>query len=154
MKRKWMFLAAAVSVASLLLAGPVLAGKKEDAKALVNQAVAMAEKQGVDAAVEAVKDKNGPFVKDDLYVFAGTTKKVELIAHPIKPVLVGKDMGKMKDVKGKYFFVEFMNTAKGPGEGWVEYWWAKPGEKKPSPKNTYVKRVPGEEVWFAAGYYK
>jgi signal transduction histidine kinase len=60
----------------------------------------------------------------------------------------------MKDVKGKYIFVEMLNIAKGPGQGWMEYWWTKPGEKKPSPKEAFIMKVPNQPVWFGCGYYK
>jgi cytochrome c len=154
MKRFWTLTVAVVALLCFAFAGTAMADKKADAKALVEAGIAMAKEKGYDAALAAVKDKNGPFVKGDLYIFAGSTEKPELIAHPIKPTLVGKNMAKMKDVKGKFFFVEFMNTAKGPGQGWVEYWWPKPGEKKASPKDTYVMKVPGQPVWFACGFYK
>jgi cytochrome c len=154
MKRFWTLTVAVVALLCLAFAGTAMADKKADAKALVEAGIAMAKEKGYDAALAAVKDKNGPFVKGDLYIFAGSTEKPELVAHPIKPTLVGKNLGKMKDVKGKFFFVEFMNTAKSPGQGWVEYYWPKPGEKKPSPKDTYIMRVPGQNVWFGCGYYK
>jgi signal transduction histidine kinase len=154
MKRHWLLIVVAMALLCLALTSSALAGQKEDAKALVEAAVAMVKAKGLDATMAAVKDKKGPFVKGNLYIFAGSTEKVELVAHPINPALVGKNMGKMKDVKGKYFFVEFMNTAKSPGKGWVSYWWPKPGEKKPSLKDTYVMKVPDHPVWFACGYYK
>jgi cytochrome c len=138
----------------LVMAASVFAGPKEDSQALVESAAAMVKEKGFDATLEAINDKNGPFFKGDLYIFVGKLEKPELILHPVAPQLVGKDMSKMKDVKGKFFFVEFMNTAKDPGQGWVEYYWPKPGEKTASPKDTFIMRVPGEEAWFACGYYK
>lgn len=52
------------------------------------------------------------------------------------------------------FFVEFINIAKEKGEGWVSYWWPKPGEKKPASKVTYVYKVPGANYLMAAGVYE
>ena len=49
-----------------------------------------------------------------------------------------------------------METAKTKGQGWVEYMWPKPGEKKPSKKISYVKRAKmptGETVVVGAGVY-
>jgi cytochrome c len=154
MKRFWALTIVAVMLVSFAFAGTALADKKADAKALVESAVAMAKEKGLDATLAAIKDKKGPFVKGDLYIFAGSTEKTELIAHPIAPQIVGKNQAKMRDVKGKYFFVEMMNTAKGPGQGWVEYWWPKPGEKKASAKEAYIMRVPNQKAWFACGFYK
>ena len=143
-----------VMVISLFMAASVWAGPREDCQALVESALAMVKEKGLEPTIEAIKDKNGPFVKGDLYIFAGKTDKSEIIAHPMAPQLVGKDMSKMKDIKGKFFFVEFMNIAKDPGEGWVEYYWPKPGASEPSPKDTFIKRVPDTDVWFGCGYYK
>lgn len=139
---------------SCLMALPALAGPREDAKALVEGAAAMVKEKGLEATVAAIRDKSGPFMKGELYIFVGKLDTPMLTVHPIKPALEGKDLTKMKDVKGKYFFVEFMNTAKTKGSGWVEYYWPKPGEKTASPKDTFIMRVPDNELWFACGYYK
>jgi cytochrome c len=154
MKRFWTLTIVAVALISFAFAGIALADQKADAKALVESAVAMAKEKGLDATLAAVKDKNGPFVKGQLYIFAGSTEKTVLVAHPIAPQIVGKNQAKMRDVKGKYFFVEMMNAANGPGQGWVSYWWPKPGEKKASEKEAFIMRVPNEKVWFGCGFYK
>lgn len=155
MKRIGTLTVVAVALVCLAFAGAALAGQKEDAKALVESAVAMVKDKGFDATLAAIKDKNGPFVKGDLYIFAGSTQKPELIVHPMSPQLVGKDMSKMKDATGKFFFVEFMNTANNPaGQGWVDYQWPKPGAKTASPKDAYIMKVPGQNAWFGCGFYK
>ena len=85
---------------------------------------------------------------------ASTSTKHYNNAHPIKPGLIGKNLMAAKDLNGKTFFAEFVNKAKNEGEGWVSYMWPKPGEKKPSPKVTYVEKVPGENVAMLAGIYE
>ena len=37
--------------------------------------------------------------------------------------------------------IDIMTITATKGEGWVDYWWPKPGEKDPSYKVTYAKRV-------------
>lgn len=118
------------------------------------QAAAMVSEKGLEATLAAVQDKNGPFVWKDSYVFCIDINKKANVAHPIKPKLVGKNLMHVKDVNGKLFFAEFINTAREKQAGWVDYFWPKPGEKKPSPKTTYVFKVPGESVFMAAGIYK
>jgi methyl-accepting chemotaxis protein len=59
----------------------------------------------------------------------------------------------LKDARGTFFVKEFVQVATGPGAGWVEYWWTKTGEKEPLLKKTYVMRVPGQDIFLAAGYY-
>lgn len=127
---------------------------KEEVVQKCKQAAELYKTQGKDAAIKAVGDKQGQFVWKDTYVFAIDIDKKTVIAHPIKPVLVGKNLIGIKDINGKMFFAEFIKVAKTKGQGWVDYMWPKPGEKKPSPKITYVYRVPGTSVAMLAGIYK
>lgn len=62
-----------------------------------------------------------------------------VLMHPIKPELDGKDASDMKDPTGKRLFLEFANTAKNEGAGFVSYMWPKPGFTEPVPKISYVK---------------
>lgn len=127
---------------------------KEEVIAKCKEAVKLAQDQGLDAAIQQVNDKSGPFVWKDTYVFIVDMDNVSVLAHPIKPKLIGKKLAALKDVNGKMFFTEFVNVAKADGEGWVDYMWPKPGEKKPSPKSTYVFRVPGQSAAMCAGIYQ
>ncbi len=62
-----------------------------------------------------------------------------MVMHPIKPELDGKDLSESKDPSGKKLFVEFANTVKKSGEGFVPYLWPKPGSDKPVAKLSFVK---------------
>jgi cytochrome c len=134
--------------------GSAAADDAADAKALVEKGVAMAKEKGLDGTVKAIDDPKGPFVKGELYLFAGSLEKNTLLAHPFAhQKLVGPDLTAMKDSKGNAFFVKFKEVAEKTGSGWVEYMWPKPGEKQDSLKKTFVMRVPGEKVYIGAGYY-
>jgi len=61
-----------------------------------------------------------------------------MIMHPIKPELNGQDLSGSKDPSGKLLFVEFVNTVKTKGAGFVGYVWPKPGAAAPQPKLSYV----------------
>ncbi|MEZ5786049.1 MAG: methyl-accepting chemotaxis protein [Xanthobacteraceae bacterium] len=61
-----------------------------------------------------------------------------MVMHPMKPELDGKDLSEAKDPSGKRLFVEFANTVKKDGAGFVSYEWPKPGADKPQPKLSYV----------------
>lgn len=151
--RRFLVLGLVLSL-GLLWIGTAVADKAADTKALVDKGVAMVKSKGKAATLKAIGDKKGPFVVGDLYLFAGPLDKTTLAAHPIKPALAGKDLSKVKDPKGKLLFVEFIKVAKKPGSGWVDYYWPKPGKDKPVLKRTYIKRVPGENLYIGAGYYK
>jgi cytochrome c len=139
----------------LLMVGTAIADKAADTKALVAKGAAMVKSKGKAAALKAIGDPKGPFVVGDLYLFAGPLDKVTLSAHPFAAAkTVGKDLSKFKDPKGNLVFVMFKDLANKKGDGWVEYWWPKPGAKEPSLKRTYILRVPGENLYIGAGYYK
>jgi methyl-accepting chemotaxis protein len=63
----------------------------------------------------------------------------QMVMHPYKPELNGKNLSEEKDADGKRIFMEFVSVCKEKGEGLVEYMWPKQGETKPVPKISYVK---------------
>lgn len=67
-----------------------------------------------------------------------------MVMHPLKPELDGKDISGIKDPDGKSLFMEFVNIVKRQGEGVVHYLWPKPGFYEPVQKVSYVK---GFEPW-------
>ncbi|MDI7864917.1 methyl-accepting chemotaxis protein [Rhizobiaceae bacterium n13] len=64
--------------------------------------------------------------------------KPAMVMHPIKPELNGTDLSGNKDPNGKFLFVEFVNTVKAHGEGFVDYYWPKPGADQPVLKYSHV----------------
>ncbi|GLQ31548.1 methyl-accepting chemotaxis protein [Litoribrevibacter albus] len=62
-----------------------------------------------------------------------------IVMHPIKPNLDGRDLSGFKDAKGKRIFSEFARLGRTKGEGVVSYYWEKPGEREPVEKRSYVK---------------
>ena len=128
--------------------GAYAADRGAEVKALVEKAVAMAQKDGKEAALKAIDDVKGPFVKGDLYLFACSLDNVDLAeGSPNNKSLIGKSMNNYP------FNVKLNEIANTKGSGWVEYIWPKPGAKVPSPKRTFVMRVPGQDFWIAGGYY-
>ncbi len=130
-------------------AADLIAGDKEaEVKALVERGVAMVVKQGKDATLKAIADLKGPFVKGDLYLFAISMNNVSLASgSPVDKPFNGKDISHFN------FISAMTKIAKTKGSGWHEYSWPKPGEKSPSPKKTYVMRVPDQDFYIGCGYY-
>ena len=62
-----------------------------------------------------------------------------MVMHAIKPELDGKELSENKDPTGKHLFMEFVNTVKASGAGFVFYMWPKPGSEQPVQKVSYVK---------------
>lgn len=144
-------------LASLLFLGvslgvpPALAAPKDDAIALVTKAVAHVKDAGKDKALADFNDPKGAFVKGDLYVFAYTLQGV-ILAHPMNPKLIGKDMTEVKDSDGKLFTKDFIATVNGPGKGWVDYNWTNPTSKKIEAKSSYVAKA--GDLFVGCGIYK
>lgn len=67
-----------------------------------------------------------------------------MIMHPFKPELEGTDLNGITDPQGNHLFVEFVDTVKATGSGYVAYEWPKPGVEAPQPKISYVT---GYEPW-------
>ncbi|MBN2705931.1 MAG: cache domain-containing protein [Deltaproteobacteria bacterium] len=153
---KRVLLAAILMCALLAFSGAALGqdnATKDECVAMCKKAAALVKEQGPEAAFKVINDKNGPFVWKDSYVFAMNSENGNILAHPMKPGLVGKNLMGLKDVNGTMIFVELLKAAKA-GEGWVDYMWPKPGDKKPSPKHSYVYTAPGTDVALGAGVYE
>ncbi len=65
--------------------------------------------------------------------------QAKMLMHPHAPQLVGKTLSDLKDPAGKRFFNEMVQIANNYGEGFVTYFWPKPGSEKPVPKVSFVK---------------
>lgn len=121
--------------------------------ALVDKAAALIESKGKDAFPELKKDKK--WYNDKTYVFVDGMDGLVLV-NPPSPEIEGKNLLDWKDAKGKQIVREFIRLAKTKGSGWVDYYWPKPGEQKPSKKMSYVKKAKlpsGEQVIVGAGIY-
>ena len=123
-------------------------------KALVDKAAALIESKGKDAFPE-FKKKDSEWYKGETYIFVDAMNGI-ILMHPTHPELEGKNLTNMKDVNGKLWMQEFIETAKTNGSGWVDYMWFKPGEDQPSKKISYIKKAKmpdGEMVILGAGIY-
>ena len=131
---------------------PACAAPKDEAMALVSKAVAHIKEVGKEKALADIGDPKGQFVKGELYVFAYSMQGV-MLAHPMNPKLVGKDMLEVKDSDGKNFTKEFIATVSGPaGHGWVDYNWTNPVSKKIETKSSYVAKA--GDIFVGCGIYK
>ncbi|MCP4398886.1 MAG: sodium:calcium antiporter [bacterium] len=151
-----------IGVLCVFLASGALADVEADKKECLiktEAAADMMQNEGFLAALAEINRPEGKFVKGEIYVFVLTLDGV-VIAHPVSPYLIGKNLIGLKDSVGKEFVKELVDVAKHKGAGWVAYMWPKPGEDEPSEKVSYVVKVDvmfGERVEHyvvAAGIYK
>ncbi len=129
-----------------------IADRAEDCQLLVEKAVSFVQEKGPDYAFKVFSAMKGPFIDRELYIFACSLDNV-MLGHPYRRDLVGQNVTEYKDVKGAPLFREFKRAAEERGEGWVHYWWGKPGEKGDFAKASFIKRVPGQNLYVGAGYY-
>lgn len=105
----------------------------------VDAAVALIDKEG-EAAFAKLRDKSGPFIFMDIYVFVDSPDGVELV-NPAFPSIEGRNLLEYKDSSGKYLVRDYINVALTKDAGWTNYFWPKPNEAAPSKKHTYVKKA-------------
>jgi signal transduction histidine kinase len=106
---------------------------------VVNHAAALIAERGKEAFGQ-LRDKTGPFVFMDTYMFVDTPDGTELV-NPAQPSLEGKNLIDLRDLKGKAVVQEEIAAAMKDGSAWLELYWYKPGNNTPAPKQTYVRKV-------------
>ena len=141
MTRRWRNGLAALAM--LLLAGTASAqerGNPDEARAMVDDAVAYVGRVGPDQAFKDFTDRaNTTWHRKDLYVFAYTLEGVNL-AHGANDRLVGKNLMDVRDPNGKFLIKELRDMAL-KGGGWVTYDWPHPYTRRIEAKTSYVRKL-------------
>jgi methyl-accepting chemotaxis protein len=125
----------------------------EEAKSMVEKAATYLNANGRDALLADVNRlSGGQFIERDLYLMVLNVDDYRFIGHGLNPRVLGVDVRNSKNMEGKYYMREIVDTARQFGEGWVEYKWNHPVTNEVKDKATYVMRV-GDLV-VACGAYK
>ncbi|QDM34318.1 HAMP domain-containing protein [Tardiphaga sp. vice352] len=77
----------------------------------------------------------------------------QMIMHPTKPELIGRDIKEIKDPAGKPFLYDAAVLVKRDGSGFVEYEWPKPGKEAAQPKLSFVTGFAPWEWTIGTGVY-
>jgi len=142
----------AMSVA-LMCAGAAFAGdraSKEEAKALLDKAVAHAKDVGTGKAFADFSRRDGGFVDRDLYVYCADMQG-NLLAHGDNPNLIGKNLMELKDPDGFQPVKEAIRILSGADAGTLNLKWPNPVTKKIEPKSVFLSKVKND--WCGVGYY-
>ena len=120
---------------------------------VVNRAALLVEEKGMEAFSQ-LRDKTGPFLFMDTYVFVDSPDGTELL-NPAQPSLEGKSLIDLKDTKGKFIVRDYIRIALEKGSGWIDYYWYKPGNNTPALKKTYVRKAQfnGDTFIIGSGLY-
>ena len=128
----------------LFVATPMYAaaerGKPSEAKKLVEKAAVYVQANGEKNSLKEFSNAKGRFVKGDLYVFAYSPKAV-LLANPMFPDVVGRDLYNEPDATGKLFRQVIVDIANVYGSGLVDYVYMNPVTKKEELKIVYFRKV-------------
>ncbi len=124
---------------------------KDDAKKMVEDAIAYISVHGREAAFKEFDNPQGPFVNGELFVFAQGYDGY-MYAYGGDAPLSGKNMIGLKDADGKPIAIPMIEIAKTQGSGWYSYRFNNPHTDRVEPKSTYVQAA-GEDIYIACGIY-
>jgi signal transduction histidine kinase len=146
--------AALAAVAAIALALPALAADptEKDAIAMAEKGAAFIKANGQDAFIKKIAAKDPEYLQGSLYVDIRDIKTGIVLAHPVNPSIVGKDLTDVPDASGKKYRREIIELAAKKGHGWVDYQYKNPTTGKIEPKTTYILRV--GDIVLEAGIYK
>jgi cytochrome c len=124
---------------------------KEEAVAMVKNAVAFIKEQGPEKAYPEITNKAGKFHDRDLYVVVYQLDG-KVLAHGSNEKFVGKDLSDAQDVDGKLYVKERVELAGKQASFWQDYKFVNPVDKKVEPKQMYCEKLDNTAV--CAGIYK
>lgn len=125
---------------------------EKDAIAMAERGAAFIKAHGKDEMIRKVAAKDPSFIQGSLYVDIRDLKTGIVLAHPVNPSIVGKDLTDVPDASGKKYRREIIDLAASKGSGWVDYQYKNPTNGKLEPKTTYILRV--GDIVLEAGIYK
>lgn len=125
---------------------------EKDAIAMAERGATFMKAHGKEEMMKKITAKDPDFVQGSLYVDMRDIKTGIVLAHPINPSIVGKDLTDVPDANGKKYRREIIELAQKQGKGWVDYQYKNPISGKIEPKTTYILRV--NDVVLEAGIYK
>jgi signal transduction histidine kinase len=116
----------------------------------VQEAIAYYQTAGKEATLAEIDKPDGQFVQNERYLFA-VDLEGNMLAHPIKKELTGRNLIDLRDLCGKSFIRKIVNIAKTRGYGFTEYEWQVPGREIERYKTTFIERVDGMAL--CCGFY-
>ncbi|WP_229418063.1 cache domain-containing protein [Massilia sp. Root351] len=125
---------------------------EKDAIAMAERGAAFIKANGKEEMMKKISAKDPEFLQGSLYVDMRDIHTGIVLAHPVNPAIVGKDLTDVPDANGKKYRREIIELAAKKGKGWVDYMYKNPTSGKIEPKTTYILRV--GDVVLEAGIYK
>ncbi|MFZ2855617.1 MAG: cache domain-containing protein [Rhodocyclaceae bacterium] len=123
----------------------------DDARKMLDEASALLKKQGIAKSLATFNDSKGPFVRDDLYIFAVSLDDGKFEAHGMNPKWTGTKATDLHDVEGHALIQDMIKLVKTKGEGTVDYVWRNPVTNAVEKKRSFVRRE--GKTMLGVGYY-
>lgn len=140
-------------LANVVLTTAAFAATPDQAKAMVEKALAYAKANGPEKAYKEFNTPGSQFFEGELYIFVYDMEGNNL-ALGGNPKMTGKNLLELKTADGKPLLKDFIEIIKGKGEGWYDYKWVNPETKKIQDKRSYIKKIPGTNAFLGCGFYK
>jgi len=130
-------------------------GTDAEAGAMLDRAERFLGRHGVNAAAEAFGDREGAFIDRDLYPMLLDRDGV-MVAHGWTPSLNGSNLIDLRDVDGKLFMREALDTVERQGRADVTYQWLDPLSGQIAQKTMHARRLilNGKPYTLAVGVYR
>ncbi len=138
---------------TLAMIGSAFGATPEQAKAMVDKALAHGKAVGAEKAYVDFNTPGNQFFDGELYIFAYDMQGKNL-ALGGNPKMTGKSLIDMKSADGKPLIKDMIEIIKTKGSGWYDYKWANPETKKIQDKTSYITKIPGTEAFLGCGIYK
>lgn len=143
------------SLAALALCGliaPAMAETAQDAKALLDAALAEIKTRGLEGAQKEF-NAGGKWRQGTMYLVMADFKG-NMLVHSANEKIVGKNMYEAKDAAGLPFVQEVIKGVQATGEAKVNLRWANPTTKKLDDGHMFARRVPGQGVYLGAVFFE
>lgn len=125
-------------------------GTPREAKALLQEAVALVESEGTDKALAQFNDRKSRFTRGDLYIFAMDLEG-SYLASGANPQLVGQNFFKQHAAAGREIDREMLKLPNDGDRDIFEYEWLNRKTNKLETKFSYVQRI--GEIVLGVGIY-
>jgi len=146
----------ATSMVVTLVIGTAFAqqhGSANEAKQMVQEALAYMAKVGPEKAFVEFSAPTGRWHKKDIYLFCYKSDGT-CVCQGDNQVLLGKNLIDFRYADGQTHIKDMVDIANSKGSGWIEYPWPHPQTKKLEMKRAWVAKIPHYDGFIAAGVYK
>ncbi|MDO9461565.1 MAG: methyl-accepting chemotaxis protein, partial [Alphaproteobacteria bacterium] len=126
-------------------------GSADEASALVDRALGLVHRGGLQAASAELHSTAAGFVDRDLYIFV-IDREGRYIVHGAKPAMEGKRVHEVPGIDGDRFLRDAWAAADA-GSGWIDYDIVTPDTGAVTPKTSYIAAL-DSKMFLGCGVYR